>query len=327
MKHFNKTDTLLHFHHMTNYKAFNGSLHEKLNISYQIYGKELHTAPIVVVNHALTGNSDILSDKNGWWKDLVGKNKLIDSQKFTIIIFNILGNGFDGSLITNYKDFIIKDVAFIYIKALENLGIQNLHSVIGGSIGGGIAWEMAILKPHFITYLIPIASDWKATDWIIGHNAIQENILLHSKFPLQDARKMAMLFYRTPQSYTNKFNRSKTLDGLYNVNSWLNHHGEKLEKRFKLKAYLMMNHLLTTIDITRSKNNFEDAIKPVTSIIIQIAINTDLFFSKTENILTKEKLDAIGKNNQYHEIISDEGHDAFLIEQQQITQFLTPIYK
>ncbi len=316
------------FHSIDNYKTYTGAQYEKLDVSYQIFGKELHTAPVVVVNHALTGNSDLISKEKGWWKQIVGDNKLIDTTKFTVIAFNILGNGYDGVLIDHYKDFIAKDIARIFNIVLHEIGMKNLYAVIGGSIGGGIAWEMAALKPEFIEYLIPIASDWKSTDWVIGHNSIQESILLYSRHPLQDARKMAMLFYRTPQSLTKKFKRTKTANGdMYNVESWLLHHGKKLEARFTVEAYLMMNHLFTTVDITHGKSTFKEVIRPLKSTVIQIAVDSDLLFPKTGNIKTKEVLDTLLINNRYHEIKSADGHDAFLIEHEQITNFLTPIFK
>lgn len=317
----------LKFHSLLDYKTFRGVRFKELEISYQIFGKELHTAPVVLVNHALTGNSDLNSNEKGWWKNIVGDNKLIDTKKYTVIAFNIPGNGYDNTLIKNYKDFIAKDIAKLFYLVLKELKVESIYAAIGGSIGGSIAWEMAALFPKYIKYLIPIASDWKSSDWIIGHNAIQENILLNSKQPLQDARKMAMLFYRTPASFTKKFNRTKTENNdLYNVESWLNHHGKKLESRFKINAYLLMNHLLTTIDISEERISIEETFKSIKSKVIQIAVNTDLFFVKEENIKTKAILDKCKVINEYHEIKSVDGHDAFLIEHEQITKFLKPIF-
>ena len=310
-----------------NFSSEKGTEPQDIQLSYQLFGKKLHTAPIVLINHALTGNSDVAGEK-GWWKEIVGQNCLIDTNNFTVIAFNVLGNGYDGTLIENYKDFIAKDIANIFNIVLDELGVKNIFALIGGSLGGGIAWEMAFLKPKFIKYLIPIASDWKASDWIIAHNSIQESILLHSEKPLQDARKMAMLFYRTPTSLSKKFRREKIGNKQqFQVSSWLNHHGKKLAQRFELKAYLMLNHLLTTIGIEIDEAAFEELMKPVQATIIQISVNSDLFFLKSENLKTKEKLDILNVKNQYHEIQSEDGHDAFLIEHQQISSFLSPIFQ
>lgn len=309
------------------YETLSGAKYDNLNVSYQVFGKSLNNAPVVLVIHALTGNSNVANPDKGWWKDLIGESKLIDTQKFSVIAFNIPGNGYDGHLIESYKDFTARDIGIIFKKVLSTLGVQKLHATIGGSLGGGIAWEMAVLFPSFSKYIIPIATDWKSTDWIIGHNAIQESILLNSKKPIHDARKMAMLFYRTPISFKNRFNRGyENKSKTYSVSSWLDHHGRTLEKRFTVKAYLMMNHLLTTIDIVRDRNSIGDALSCIKSKIIQIAINSDLFFVKEEIITTKNILDKLGKQNAYYEIKSKDGHDAFLIEHKQLTKYLYDVF-
>ena len=315
-------------HSLSRYQSFGGIQFKELDISYQIFGKKLHTAPVVLINHALTGNSDVASDTKGWWKSIIGKNKAIDTDKYTVIAINIPGNGYHNKRIENYKDFIAKDIAQIFIRVLKSIGIKELYAAIGGSLGGGIAWEMAALEPEFIQYVIPVASHWKTSDWIIGHNYIQENILNTSPNPLQTARMMAMLFYRTPASFTQKFNHEKTNNGKqYQVESWLQYHGKKLEARFDLSAYRMMNHLLTTVDISKGKSSFKEAVKPIKSTIIQIAINSDLFFVKEDNLKTKTILDKLKIENQYHELFSIHGHDAFLIEFEQLTRILKSTFK
>lgn len=317
----------LHFHTITNYTTIQGAFYPEIPVSYQRYGQELFSAPVVVVNHALTGNSDLTSPQKGWWRDVVGYAKLIDLNKFTVVAFNIPGNGYDGWLIENYRDFIAADMANIFNKTLTDIGIKQVFAVIGGSLGGSLAWEMAVDSPGFIEMIIPIASDWKSTDWIIGHNAVQQDILLHSATPLQTARKMAMLSYRTPASFERKFNRSLCQSATcFNVESWLNYHGHKLNERFQIQAYLLMNHLLSSIDISRTFNSFEQAAKTLQTKVIQIAINSDLFFVKEQNLKTKKILDQVGVENGYFEIESEDGHDAFLIESGQITNFLKPFF-
>jgi homoserine O-acetyltransferase len=310
------------------YTLESGVVLNQVNVSYQIFGQKLHTAPIVLVNHALTGNSNVTGSASAWWNEIVGEDKVINTKKYTIVAIDILGNGFNGNLISDYKALIARDVANLFITILESLNVKKLFSAIGGSIGGCIAWEMALLKPELIEYLIPIASDWKASDWIIGQNYVQESILNNSKEPLQDARKLAMLFYRTPASFKQKFKRSKSSkQNGFEVESWLDHHGNALEQRFELAAYQMVNHLLTTVDITRGRGVFNNAVSQLKSKVIQIGIDTDLFFVADENKKTKSCLDQVGIDNEYHEIKSIHGHDAFLIEYDQLTNILNPIFK
>ena len=241
---------MLHHIEILKYIANKGSSSD-LSLSYELFGLPLHNAPIVLVNHALTGNSNV-AGKEGWWKTLIGEGKCIDTKKYTVLAFNIPGNGYDGFVIENYKDFVAQDIAKIFLLGLKELKIEKLYAIIGGSLGGGIAWEMATLDPNITSHLIPVASDWKSTDWLIANCQIQEQFLVNSKQPVHDARMHAILCYRTPESFKERFKRStNTALNVFNVESWLTHHGEKLQERFQLSAYKLMNQLLKTIDVTR----------------------------------------------------------------------------
>ncbi len=299
-----------------------------ITLSYQTFGKALHEAPIVLVNHALTGNSNV-TGASGWWKDLIGKGKCIDTDIYTIVAFNVPGNGFDGipeNLIENYKDFTARDIAELFFEGLKQLKIETLFAVIGGSAGGGIAWEMAALKPKAIKHLIPIAADWKSTDWLIANCYIQDSILNNSVKPLFDARLHAMTLYRTPESLTQKFKRTEKENRVFNVESWLNYHGKALSNRFQLAAYKLMNQVLKTIDITREKGTFIEVASKIKSTIHIVTINSDLFFKPEENWETYVNLKTEKENVFIHEIKSIHGHDAFLIEFEQLKTFLKPIF-
>ena len=128
-----------------NYFLVSGKILD-IDLSYQIFGKELHSAPIVLVNHALTGNSNVAGE-NGWWNSLIGEDKIIDTKTFCVICFNIPGNGFDGNLVENEQDFTTKDIATIFLSGLKLLNVTKLHTLVGGSLGGAIGWEMLALNP------------------------------------------------------------------------------------------------------------------------------------------------------------------------------------
>ncbi len=309
-----------------NFQNSGGKTYPQIQLSYQVFGKPLGRAPIVLVNHALTGNSDV-AGKNGWWKRLVGDGKTINTKHYTILAFNVLGNGFDETYIHNYKNFSARDMAKLFAIALEKLGTVELYAAIGGSLGGCIAWELATLKPKLIKHLIPIASDWKATDWIIGNCFVQERILKNSTNNIEDARLMAMLFYRSAASFKLKFHRSEAENAHdFNVESWLDHHGRKLALRYSKHAYLMMNHLLKSVNIAGTAG-FAAVVAPISAEITQIGINSDIYFVADEMIATAKQLDKLGKKNTYHEIESIHGHDAFLIEYDQLDRILSPIFK
>ena len=304
-----------------------GALYHSLPLSFTLSGLPLHSAPIVLVNHALTGNAEVTGE-NGWWNDLIGEGKTIDTTTYTILAFNVPGNGNDSFSIENHLDFTTRDIARIFIKGLEVLNIEQLHTIIGGSVGGGIAWEMLALEPNITQNLIPIATDWKSTDWMIANCYLQEQILNNSSKPIEDARIHAMLCYRSPESFKEKFQRTVN-DKLpiFNIESWLAHHGKKLQKRYQLSSYKLMNQLLKTIDITRNSEDFETLMSKTPAAIHIIGINSDLFFTAKENKETFQILKKFKDNVFYSEIDSVHGHDAFLIEYKQLDHLLADIFK
>jgi homoserine O-acetyltransferase len=309
-----------------NFTTESGAFYATLNLSYHLFGPALHTAPIVLVNHALTGNSLVVGLK-GWWNVLIGENRTIDTNKYTILAFNVPGNGFDDTVIENYLDFTARDIARLFIEGLKVLQINQLFAIIGGSVGGGIAWEIAALEPKITQHLIPIATDWKSTDWLIANCFLQEQILNNSAKPIEDARIHAMLCYRTPESFKAKFDRTTNEElAVFNIESWLNHHGEKLQKRFQLSAYKLMNQLLKTIDISRNRDSFISVASQIEADIHIIGINSDLFFTVNENKETYEILKEHKANVTFQEIDSIHGHDAFLIEYKQLNNFLKGIF-
>ena len=309
-----------------NFTTSSGSYYNEIELHYQHFGRDYNDAPVILINHSLTGDANV-AGSSGWWNEIVGPNLTIDTNKYAILGFNIPGNGVKNYLLENYQDFHAGDIAEIFYQGLKFLGVQQLFALIGGSIGGGIAWEMAALYPSITRNLIPVAADWKASDWIIANTFLQRRLLENSNDPLRDARIHAMLTYRTPASFTERFNRTKNFEkNIYNVESWLIHHGDKLFKRFLLQAYKTMNHLLASVDVSRNGKSFESVIQSIESDIHLVAINSDIFFTSEED----KKTFKIGKNFKkkiyYYEINSIHGHDAFLIENKAISKIFGKIF-
>lgn len=311
-------DKLQHIN-IQNFETLNGKVLD-IPLSYQLFGKELYSAPIVLINHALTGNSDVAGE-NGWWKSLVGEGKIIDTSQFTIISFNIPGNGFDGFFIDNYEDFTAKDIASIFLQGLKNLKIEKLFALVGGSVGGSIGWEMLTLQNDLAERFIPIATDFKTSDWLHSQCLVQKFLLESEEKPLEKARVHAMLCYRTPESLNSRFNREIDSEKqILKSHDWLNFHGNRLNERFSLKAYRLVNHLLMNI------NGRETELENINAEIHLIAVDTDLFYPAFEIKNTYRFLKNKNKNAHYHEINSIHGHDAFLMEYEQLNTILKPIF-
>lgn len=292
-----------------------------ISLSYQLFGKDLFSAPIILVNHALTGNSNV-SGENGWWKQLIGEDQVIDTNIYTVLCFNIPGNGYDDFFIDEYEDFTPSDIANIFLKGLEILNIKSLHTIIGGSLGGGIGWEMLVKNPDLAEIFIPIACDFKTHDWLHAQCLVQKFLLDQDDEPLQKARIHAMLCYRTPESlndrFQNKYNQEKQR---LESEDWLIYHGNSLNERFSLKSYKLMNHLLMNI------NADEQKLEKIGARMHLISVDTDLFFPASEIRMCFEKLKTKKENVFYHEIQSIHGHDAFLMEYKQLNNIIKPILK
>ena len=270
-----------------------------------------------MINHALTGNSDVAGEF-GWWNEVVGLGKTIDTNNFTVLSINIPGNGFDGFYFDDTAVIVTSDIANIFLKVLEKLKIYSLEYLIGGSIGGSIGWQMLAINHNLSKYFIPIATDYKTTDWMNSQCLVQKFLLESDENALYKARIHAMLCYRTPESLNTRFKRNKINNSILKSHDWLDFHGKKLTERFSLKAYSLVNNLLMNIDVEEIK------LKKISAHIHLIAIDSDLFYPAFEVKNTFELLQNTNRIN-YHGIQSKHGHDAFLIEYEQLNSILSQI--
>lgn len=288
-----------------------------LDLSYEVFGRPLDSgAPVVLVFHALTGNSNVCGDPHGWWRGLIYPGGTVDTDRYTILCFNIPGNGYDGFLWGDrYARISARDVVRMFIEASRRLGVEHFHTLIGGSLGGCLVWEAIAEYPECAGQAVIVAGDWKATDWVTALSVIQLQLLARGEFGMHDARMMTMLFFRSPESIDAKFSRTMNRElGVRNIQSWLEHHGEKLQGRFSPDAYRFMMHMITTVDISRGRGSFEQAIRPFAGRIIQVGITSDLYFPAYENVRTQEELMRMRKDAHYLELDTPHGHDGFLIE-------------
>ena len=316
--------TKLNYHKFENFKLSSGE-NVSLSLSYQTFGLQLGKGPLVVVNRSLTGDSNISGDR-GWWSELIGSKKMIDTNKFCVMCINIPGNIKEKRGFNYGNKWILHDVAKLFVQLLKNLGVRKVHSLIGGSIGGGLVWEMGLLDEKFFENLIPVAADYKASDWLISNTYFQNLILKNSKNPVFDARVHAMLSYRNPKSINRRFKIKSNDLNERKVIDWLNHHGNKLKEKFSLKSYIHMNHLLSSIGYNY-ENKFLKLITKNKSKIHLVGVNSDLLFPNFEIENTYNLLSTIKRNIYYYQIQSDHGHDAFLIEFKQMKNKLNHIFE
>ncbi|WP_026463067.1 homoserine O-acetyltransferase MetX [Adhaeribacter aquaticus] len=316
----------------------------ELQITYHTYGKlNPEKNNVVWVCHALTANSDVLD----WWKGLFGDNSLYNAEEYFIVCANILGScyGTTGPLSMNpetgqpyYQNFpaiTIRDMVQAHELLRQHLEINQIHTVIGGSLGGQQAMEWAIQKPTIIQNLIIVATNAYHSPWGIGFNeaqrmAIQADPTFYQNTPdggrngLKAARAMALLSYRNYDTYT-KTQREEDLNKTdnYKASSYQKYQGEKLVNRFDAYAYFSLSKTMDSHNVGRNRGSVEAALAQIKAKTLVIGINSDVLFPVSE----QKFLAANIKNAVYVEIDSFYGHDGFLIETPKLTQLIESFYE
>lgn len=305
------------------YRSTQGEVFRDFPLSYEVAGPSLGSAPIVLVNHALTGNSTVTGEQ-GWWKKLISEEAAISPAHYTILSFNIPGNGYDGYEAHEVDRFSLLDIAQLFLLGLQQLGVEHLYAIIGASMGGALTWQLAFLSPQLAEHIFVIACDYRASDWLLTQTLIQKQILANSSDPLRDARIHAMACYRTPQSLNARFSSGRAEDsGDYLVEQWLSYHGDTLKKRFLLSAYGVMTHLTYTIGVCESA----EELAHIQSAIHLISIDSDLLFTHDRAVATYQALLPLHPEGLTLDTIhSIHGHDAFLMEYQQLNDIVAPYF-
>ena len=118
---------------ISDFKTHSGTVFPSIELYYQQFGRRIGSAPIVLVNHSLTGNAQ-LTGKKGWWNEIIGPGKIIDTKRYTVLGFNIPGNGVMGQTFDSPVHFHTGDIAMLFLKALNVLNVKHLHALIGGGL-------------------------------------------------------------------------------------------------------------------------------------------------------------------------------------------------
>ena len=345
-----------------------GRILEPYDITYETYG-ELNDAKdnVVVVCHALTGSHHAAGTyegehKPGWWNDLIGPGKGIDTDRFFVICTNVIGScfGSTGPMSDRYPSsepyrykfpvVTIKDMVKAQRILFDRLGIHHVHAIVGGSMGGMQALQFAIHYPNFAGKIIAMATTYATQPWAIAFNKIsQEAIVKDPAFQngYYDPEKLAEeglpgmavgrmaghISFLSMDSMTRKFGREyKRDDGLYElfgrfqVESYLEYNGYNFSKWFDPLSYLYITKAINIYDLSRGFDSLEEALMQIRSELHLISFSSDMLFSAKEmqEIDTIFKLER--KNNcDYLEVESDYGHDAFLVEVEKFEDYVKEV--
>lgn len=319
---------------------------ENPEVAYKTWGKLNKSRDnVILICHALTGHA--AADE--WFTGIFGKEKICDPEKQFIICINVPGScyGSIGPWSTNpatgepfRSDFpviTIRDMVRFQMLLLDQLNIQGIELVIGGSLGGMQALEFSIMDNR-VQAAVLIAMGKSHTPWAIGISHAQRAAICsdlkwkNGNYDKDDApwqgiaaaRMMAMITYRTPEDYNRKFGRKlQNENGQFQVESYLNYQGQKLARRFDALSYVALTKSMDTHDVTRERDEAAKLLKNVTIPVAVIGIDSDHLYPTYEQ---KELAQLLG-NATYNEITSEYGHDAFLIEFDQLNRIIEPFLK
>ncbi len=328
-----------HFHQST--APFNteaGYTFSKLEFAYHTWGTlNASRDNVILICHALTGNSDA----KDWFYGLFHENSVIDLDKHFVLCINHLGScyGSTGPTSINpdtqkkyradFPHITIRDLVRFQQRLLDHLNIEGIQLVVGGSMGGMAALEISLLDDR-VHAAVLMAMGAEHQPWAIGISEAQrlaiqadknwDNGFYEDDAPpvngLKAARAMAMITYRAPENYQSKFGRSINDEkDIYEVESYLRYQGAKLATRFDANAYIVLSKAMDSHDISREREN--TPLRNVPTLVL--GFDSDILYPPNEQQL----LAGILPNAQYQEVSSPYGHDAFLIEFEQINTHIS----
>ncbi|MCL2743508.1 MAG: homoserine O-acetyltransferase [Planctomycetaceae bacterium] len=335
------------------FKLENGGILPEIRIVYETYGK-LNTAKnnVILVCHALSGDSHAAAhspdDDPGWWDILIGPGKPLDTNKYFVICSNCLGGcrGTTGPDSINpetghrygmdFPEITIGDIVEVQRLLLDNLGIDKLLCVIGGSLGGANALEWTIRYPARVVSAIPLASGAHLTSQalafdIVARNAIHSDPNFHEgKYHekgtvpadgLAIARMLGHITYLSRDGMMKKFGSARNhgrdiktkFETKFSVGSYLAHQGDKFVERFDANSYLVLSTALDNFNLGETPEELQEALRNTTCRWLILSFSTDWLFPPFLSREITDALLAVGKRVNYCNIQSECGHDAFLL--------------
>lgn len=341
-----------------------GGALENFHIAYQSFGTlNQEKTNAIIVCHALTGDQFVrgtnpVTGKAGWWEDMVGPGKPIDTDRFFVICSNVIGGcagstgpatahpqtgkpyGLDFPVIT------IGDMVRAQAHLLDALGIPDLFCVIGGSMGGMQTLQWTCDYPERVFSAIPIATAARHSSQNIafhevGRQAIMADPNWHAgtyyetdgrpSKGLAVARMTAHITYLSQAALHRKFGRNLQdreklgfgFDADFQIESYLRHQGMSFVERFDANSYLYITRAMDYFDIAADHGGqLARAFQNSKTRFCVVSFTSDWLFPTEESVTVVRALNAAGVDVSFVEIESDKGHDAFLLDEPELTNTL-----
>jgi len=336
-----------------------------VTLAYECYGTYDRSNPnAVLILHALSGNSHAAGfysdqeNKPGWWDNMVGPGKGINTDKYFVICVNIIGSCYGstgpGSINPetgrafglDFPLFTIKDIVQTQKRLLDFLGVKKLCCLIGGSIGGMQALEWAIEYPEMVDAVIPIASTCKRSALSIGLTEAQRQAIMadphwnkgdyyeqkHPEKGLALARMIGHITYLSEESMHRKFGRRLQENNAFKfdfstdfeVESYLHYQGRKFVERFDANSYLYITKAADYFDLgeQRGGGSLVRAFSRTRAKFLVISFSSDWLYPTAQSKEMVTAMKKAGRDVSFCEIRTDFGHDSFLLAEKQLSRLI-----
>jgi homoserine O-acetyltransferase len=329
--------------------------------AYAIYGTPRDGGSnVILACHALTGSHhlggpDVPGLPGAWMDPLIGPGRALDTNRLCVICVNNLCSpyGSDGPMSLNtetgapwamrFPVITPRDVARAQRAALRALGVKKIAMVLGGSFGGMISLEHALEFPDDTAACAVIASPARLYPQAIAYNEVQRQAIMSDPdwnggdyYPgpgpakgLSTARMLAMITYRSEQNFAGRWMRGMSEErahewgAKFKVEEYLEHHGNALVARFDANCYIYTTRAMDLHDVSAGRGSLEDAFARLGGKgVLSVGISSDILFPNWQVMEIARLAGKSGARSDYEEIESDNGHDAFLIDFDQMDEIL-----
>jgi homoserine O-acetyltransferase/O-succinyltransferase len=313
----------------------------------------------VLVLHALTGDSHVTGPAEpghptpGWWDGLIGPGRAVDTDRYFVVAPNVLG-GCQGStgpaspgpggraLGSRFPALTVRDQVAAEIALADELGIDTWAAVLGGSMGGMRALEWAIMRPDRVAALLVLAAPAESSAEQIAWSWPQLRAITsdpgwhggdYHHLPagagphvgLGIARRIAHVTYRSEGELRTRFGREPqqgedpAYGGRYAVESYLDHHADKLLHRFDAASYVALVRAMNSHDIGRGRGGVANALRRIEAATLVAGVDSDRLYPLAQQA---ELVAGIRQADRLRVLNSPYGHDGFLIEVEQLAALL-----
>lgn len=332
-----------------------GQVLEDVQIAYETYGElAADKSNAILVTHALTGDQYLASKhpitgKPGWWERMVGSGKPIDTSRYFVICANVIGSCLgstgpasiapDGQpYAMRFPVITIRDMVRGLVGLLDGMGIERLHAIVGGSMGGMQALSLAANWPERAERVLVIASTSRhSAQNIAFHELGRQAIMADPNWQDGDyyasgaspdaglavARMAAHITYLSEDGLTDKFGRnlqdrdtkSFGFDADFQVESYLRYQGSGFTRRFDANSYLYITRAMDYFDLAEEHGGrLANAFAGSQARFCLVSFDSDWLYPTAESRHVVHALNAAGAAVSFVELSAPYGHDSFLLD-------------